>query len=48
MLRKRKGEWVLVSRDGKRVLKKFGKKKPTKAQVEAEEKRVQYFKKKKK
>ena len=40
-------EWVLVSRDGKRVLKWFGPQKPSKEMVQKEERRVQYFKHKK-
>lgn len=47
MLRKRGGIWVLVSKDGTKVLKKFGKNKPSKEAVEKEEARVNYFKHKK-
>lgn len=47
MLRKRGGEWVLLSKDGTKVLKKFGKKKPSEERVKKEEARVNYFKHKK-
>lgn len=45
MLVKRKGEWMLVSKSNpKKVLKKFGKEKPSEEAVAREEQRVSYFK----
>jgi len=45
MLRKDgQGNWCLYSKDGKRKLKRFGKKKPSASAVAKEERRVQYFK----
>jgi hypothetical protein len=42
-----KGMWILLSRDRKRVLYIFGPKKPSKKEINKQEKRVQFFKTKK-
>lgn len=41
---KHKGEWLLLDTKKTRVLKIFGRKKPTKSQILKEERRVQFFK----
>lgn len=41
---KHKGEWVLLDTKKTRVLRIFGKKKPSKERVLKEERRIQFFK----
>lgn len=43
-----KGKWLLLSKNKSRVLRIFGKKKPSKEKVRKVERRIQYFKHKKK
>lgn len=44
ILTKQDGEWVLLSKESKRVLRKYGKEKPSDETVAQDEREIQYFK----
>ena len=44
-LKKKDGQWVLISRKTGRILRKYGAEKPTKARVAKDEQEIEFFKK---